>query len=283
MFKFIVTCYFMATSVAFAQEPLQKVWSTYYWCNDTDKVLHKVDFEGNIIVATTVGNLRAPYAYYQQYATANAHRSIPNSTTIEHADIAISKFSKNGQLLWATYYGGGGIDLLFDFKIDNLGNIYLTGRTTSGSASGGGIVTPNSYYPNFLYIAQSPGFLAKFSPSGQLLWGTHLQGISQSVIIENNKIHVSGYTKNVSLTIPQSFLVSTPGCVFCTPDAYIDTTPIPNNPNNDMNGFYLRFTTDGQREYGTYLGRLPDVKMAVSGNDVYFYGSLTQYQGTFFR
>lgn len=274
----------MATCIAFAQETLLKNWSTYYWCNDTDKVLHKVDFEGNIIVATTLGNLRAPYTYYSQFTTAGAHRSLPNSTTIEHSEIVISKFSKTGQLLWATYFGGNSIEVLFDFKIDNFGNSYLTGRTNTSSVitPGGSITTSNTYYPNYIWISASSGFLAKFSPTGQLLWCTYLQGIGQSVVIENNKIHVSGYTKNVSLTIPQSFLVSTPGCVFCTPDAYIDTTPLPNNPNNDMNGFYLRFNTDGQREYGTYLGRLPDVKMAVSGNDVYFYGSLSQYQGTYF-
>jgi len=263
-------CAILLPLAVLSQAPLEKRWSTYYWCNDTQKVIQKIDGEGNIIVVTSVGDIRAPFAYYEQYTTVGAHKRTPTIPTGSvHTDIAICKFSKTGSLLWATYYGGRSNDFVYDLVLDNSGAIYITGYTNSSNVFGG-ISTLNSYYPNFQYTSTGlgAGFLAKFLATGQLLWATYLQGIGQSLAVDSYGVHVSGFTRNIDTSIFPAVNLSTAGCFICQPQYYEDNS----------NGFYLRFNTDGQREYGTYLGWFNTVKLAVFGSDVYFYGSLTQPQ-----
>jgi gliding motility-associated-like protein len=83
----------------------------------------------------------------------------------------IAKFNPNGVREWGTYCGGNNRDGIFDSKLDSNGNLIFLGITTSTS----GIATPNSYQE---INNGNDGFLMKFDPNGNKIWGTYFGGNS---------------------------------------------------------------------------------------------------------
>jgi gliding motility-associated-like protein len=83
----------------------------------------------------------------------------------------IAKFNPNGVREWGTYCGGNNRDGIFDSKLDSNGNLIFLGITNSTS----GIATPNSYQE---INNGNDGFLMKFDPNGNKIWGTYFGGNS---------------------------------------------------------------------------------------------------------
>jgi gliding motility-associated-like protein len=97
-------------------------------------------------------------------------------------------------MLWATYYGGSGIDAGFGIQISSTGEIYITGGTTSTNLPMAG--TP----ANPTLIGGTDGFIARFHPSGSpLLSATYVgtSGFDQSYFVQlntANEVFVVGQT-----------------------------------------------------------------------------------------
>ncbi|WP_198034392.1 DUF7948 domain-containing protein [Dyadobacter tibetensis] len=78
-------------------------------------------------------------------------------------------------LEWATYYGGTNSEIVYGVDSDSEGNMYVTGSTTSttniasSGAYDGTFGTPNQANDRDIFIA-------KFSPTGQRIWGTYYGG-----------------------------------------------------------------------------------------------------------
>lgn len=272
----IVLLFFSFT--LFSQGTLVKDWSTYFLTNEVKDVIHKIDNEGNIIVAATLDKIRPPFSYYDQFTTPGAFRPIPVSFGVEEVEIILCKFSPSGELIWCTLFGGSGRDFVSKLEIDVENNIYLCGFT-SGSFQN--IATLNAYNTFHNGI---PGFLVKFSSSGERLWGTYIHGPVKSLALINDKIHLSGFvfTDRVTgdLALFQPPLLTT-GCIICEEPGFF--TDPSNAENNNKHGYYLRFTPEGVREYGTYLGRLSDVNLVANASVVYLYGSVSPMQGVFLQ
>ena len=86
----------------------------------------------------------------------------------------IAKFSYNLQnLIWCTYLGGSGDDAIYSMKMDNVGNIYVCGGTTSSNfpISSGAVISPTQ-------PGDRDGFIAKIAPSGTLLLASTYYGRS---------------------------------------------------------------------------------------------------------
>jgi len=82
-------------------------------------------------------------------------------------------------LEFATYLGGSAGENFRDVAVDQQGNIYVTGGTSSSDFP----TTPGAYDRTFATGGSDLGssgpmdvFVAKFSPAGQLLWSTYLGG-----------------------------------------------------------------------------------------------------------
>jgi hypothetical protein len=128
-------------------------------------------------------------------------------------DYFVAKLSPTGELVWSSYLGGvdppygvwgnrdGGIVL------DSTGDVWLLGETNSVDfPTPGGFshelnlgTTPPADTP-----AEPDGYLAKISPSGQLLWGSYIGGSGYEMVfniaIDNgNNILVSGLTVSSDL------------------------------------------------------------------------------------
>src|SRR6185437_8351326 len=84
--------------------------------------------------------------------------------------IYIMKLNDSGRILWATYFGGSGGDVVTRIKTDQNGNLYITGGTTSRDFP----VSAGAFQKKFfgsIYI--SNGFLVKMDSSGHFVWGTY--------------------------------------------------------------------------------------------------------------
>ena len=83
-------------------------------------------------------------------------------------DAFVVKLAPTGNHLWSTYLGGSSYDWGHGIAVDALGNILVTGDTTSSDWVSGGFDTNLS--------ESAAGFVAKLTPTGDPLWSTYLNG-----------------------------------------------------------------------------------------------------------
>jgi Secretion system C-terminal sorting domain/Beta-propeller repeat len=173
--------------------------------------------------------------------------------------LSISSFSQTILTkTWSTYFMGN-TSGISSVKVDNLGNLIVTGNISiiENSAYYSQFTTVNCYQ-NTPYGGTSDGFIAKFSPAGNLMWSTYFGGefsdsCGRIVIDENNNIYVTGST--------QSFTH------IATPNTYISSVTDIGNTT----GFLAKFTSTGNLLWSTYLpGNVKGVKLI--NNEIYIAG-----------
>ncbi len=94
-----------------------------------------------------------------------------------YMDVFITKSTPAGKVVWAIGVGGPGIDMANDLKLDNSGNIYITGSLEGYAdfdpGSGEFRIGPEtSFYTGY----PSSSFIAKFSNNGNLIWANWFGG-----------------------------------------------------------------------------------------------------------
>ncbi len=168
-------------------------------------------------------------------ATPGSHQTVFGGGT--NSDAFLAKYDGNGNLLWATYYGGNNEDFGYGCDTDPSGNVYLAGATRSAS----GISTSGSHQATM--GASSGGakdaFLVKFNSNGVRQWGTYYgaagddYGYACTIDLYGN-IFLAGTTSSSSnIATAGSYQASHGGIA----DAYL-----------------VKFTTSGSRIWGTYVG-----------------------------
>ena len=98
-------------------------------------------------------------------------------------DFFLAKYLRSGKLLWIVQAGGTYDDYGLDLALDGAGNIYAVGGFTGTVTFGSTDAEPKSVTGNGSTI-----FLAKYSPSGALVW---VQTGMQSVGGVNNAFAVA--------------------------------------------------------------------------------------------
>ncbi len=165
-------------------------WGTYYggdggykggeWGNSC-----AVDGSGNVYLAGSTSSL-----------SAIAFGGHQNSFGGTPSDAFLVKFNSMGVRQWGTYYGGVGRDRAYSCAVDNSGNIYLAGQTSSQTAiSSGG--------QQNIYGGGYDAFLVKFNSMGVRLWGTYYGGsgaeLSFSCAVDvSGNLYVAGETNSIS-------------------------------------------------------------------------------------
>ncbi|HTX87396.1 MAG TPA: hypothetical protein VMC08_00275, partial [Bacteroidales bacterium] len=159
---------------------------------------------------------------------------------------------------WATYYGGSLDDRGGYVKVDSLGYIYMTGYSSSYN----NIATSGAHQDTL--GGSMDGFMVKFAPSGERIWGTYYGGsvdefMGRPAFDHWGNIYISGWTDS-----PDN--ISTPGS---------------HQPalGGNLDGFLVKFSHEGVRIWGTYYGGTGtdmggDVVTDLQG-DVYLSGSTT--------
>lgn len=216
-------------------------WATYFGGESIDWAISSVsDAENNIyFVGQAASNGLATTGAYQENLEG-------------FTDGFISKFSSNGNIQWATYFGGESGELLNSINMNAQSELILFGETHSET----NIATENVYQENL--NGDQDCFITKFTLDGERLWATYFGGnfFEEAYGIdsdESGNIIVSGYT--VSTTN-----IATPGAHKTVKEGDDD--------------FIASFTPDGQLNWGTYVGGERNEwggnSIFLKENDIYF-------------
>lgn len=90
-----------------------------------------------------------------------------NLTSQGSYDVCVAKLDRDGNLLWATSFGGSGDDETGGIALDGEGNAYIVGRF-SGTASFGGVSLTSSGGADI--------FIAKVDSNGKVIWARKAGG-----------------------------------------------------------------------------------------------------------
>jgi len=217
------------------------------------------------------------------------------------------KYDSNGISQWGTYFGCLSDDFVSSLALDSANNIYITGSTDSGNgdlsfniydASMSSSITDNFFEvvtPTPRYQLSAPqsltanfnGFLLKYDSSGISQWGTYFGGLSYDfgtnlVIDTANNIYITGSTDSgngdLSFNIYDASMSSS-----ITDNSFEVVTPTPryqlSAPQSltaDLNGFLLKYDSNGISQWGTYFGGFYDevgTSLAIdTANNIYITG-----------
>jgi len=130
-------------------------------------------------------------------------------TGFGYDDIFLVKYDPSGTVLWAKNAGGSGNDIGSGVSVDASGNVYITGYYASPTISFSGTVLTNLGSGNNIYVA-------KYSPSGTLLWAKSGGGSSSDqgnaiAVDANGNAYVTGSFTSSTCTFNSTFLTNSGG------------------------------------------------------------------------
>jgi hypothetical protein len=152
--------------------------------------------------------------------------------------------------LWGTYFGGPNTDYLCKMYGDNIGNLFISGNTTSQS----NIATIGSFITISLTTVTIDGYIAKLDSNSNRIWCTYLNSSPSDI-----KTDTSGNVITTGMTF--SNLIGTPGTF----------QPIINH----QDGFILKLNTNGFRIWGTYFQGIITGCAIGTNDNIYITGYTT--------
>jgi hypothetical protein len=210
----------------------QIIWGTYY--GDTTNL----NTTGSSIAAR--GNSVYVLGYTSGISGIATSGAYQNTFAGGAWDVYITKFNTNGIRQWGTYYGGSDWDEGSKICLDDNNAIYIAGTTSSTS----GIATTGAFQTVFGGSGSWSGdaFVARFNDSGFREWATYYGGSSDErgvgvTVGPSGEVFLSGLTRSASgIASPGSHQSAKVGASW------------------DMDGFIVKFSSAGNREWGTYYG-----------------------------
>ena len=201
------------------------VWATYFGMGGTDIGYGVItDSSDNFLM---VGSTNSTIGI----ATIGSYQTSFGGNTY---DAFLCKFNSFGTLLWSTYYGGSGVDIVYSLDIDASGNLYIVGYTSSTS----GFATSGAYQTSY-GGGSFDLFLAKFSNSGARIWSTYYGGPDYEAgyrikLDGNGNFFITGQTSSSHIATIGAYLTSRPGGSF--------------------DAFLAKFDSSGNIKWATYFG-----------------------------
>jgi hypothetical protein len=202
-------------------------WATYYGGSGYE-LFNPCNADGN-------GNI-----YIAGHTTSSAAIATPGCHQLTFGgggyDAFIAKFNTNGIRQWGTYYGGTSNDFGLSYSTDNIGNVYLTGATSSNN----NISTSGAHQTVFGGVLD--GYIVQFNSIGVRQWATYYGGTGDDQPIfsctdVSGNLYVSGMTNTSTGTI-----IATLG------------SHQPAFGGGSYDGFLIKFNNSGARQWGTYYG-----------------------------
>lgn len=231
------------------------VWGTYYGGEGSDIANScAVDKSGNVYIVGYTYSLTG-------ISTTGSYKPSGGDGTTAKGFMA--KFTKDGLLSWATYYGGDDDCEPFAVATDDTGNVYMAGPTASTDS----IATPGAFQTTFQGGADDDGFAVKFDSSGHLKWGTYLGAGGAN---ELNYMTCDG-AGNVYLT-GSTYATDS----IATPGSYQPTLV------GVANAYLTKINSAGGIQWGTYFGSGGEGGRSVAigpGGVLYIVGSTTSTAG----
>ncbi|MEQ2006712.1 MAG: immunoglobulin domain-containing protein, partial [Limisphaerales bacterium] len=159
-----------------------------------DAYIAKVSASGTVLWARKVGGT-GDESGFGVAAVANgdvffcgrfqntANFGTTNLTASGVGDLFLARYDSNGNLIWARKAGGAGDDSAYAVAADAAGNAYVSGEF-NGTTDLGGIQFVSG-------SASGNGFVAKYGPTGALVWASALSGTGTPTA---RKIRLDGAT-----------------------------------------------------------------------------------------
>lgn len=210
-----------------------RLWATYYGDTGNEQpATCDTDMAGNVFLvgstnAGTLNTISTPGVYQTAFVSIT--------------DAYLVKFNANGQRLWGSFCGGNGIENVNGCATDAAGNIYFCGEATSSSTMP--IVTTGAHQTTHGGNT-SDGFLVKFDPNGQRLWGTYYGSVNNDVA-EGCATDQNG---NVYLT---GIVIGSGSAANAIATA---TSYQPTYGGGSADAFLAMFNSSGLRQWGSYYG-----------------------------
>ena len=169
-------------------------YSTYLGGNNIDQGYGiAVDSSGNAYV---VG-----YTYSTNFPTQNAFQGKMKGAFT----VFVSKLNASGNaFIYSTYLGGSGGDIGYGIAVDNAGNAYITGNTSSSD-----FPTVHALQPKL--NGDDDAFVTELNPNGSaLVYSTYLGGsfddYGQSIAVDSGgNAYVTGYTESRDFPLMHPF------------------------------------------------------------------------------
>jgi hypothetical protein len=197
--------------------------------------------------------------------TPGAHQTTNGGGAL---DAFIAKFSPTGTRLAGTFYGGAGEDKGYGCAVDqNTGDVYLTGKSSSGNA-----IASATCQQNFNAGGNFDAFLVRFKSNLTRKWGTYYGASGEDVgygccVHPTGHVYLGGYS-----TGPTSGNVATPGSFQSTYGGGM------------YDAVLAQYDTAGVMVWGTYYGDTGDDLGYTCTSDnvfnVYLTGATTTTVGT---
>ena len=208
-------------------ENAELLWGTYYGGEDylgagtprrTDEGRAvSIDMDGYVYMAGVTTS--------ENYIAHNGH----DDTFGGEADAFLVKFSPFGARVWATYFGGTGMEVANALTTDDAGEVYMAGYTRSY------LLGHNGH--DETYAGQTDGFMVKYADDGTRLWATYYGGA------QHDEVHSLAYHS---------------GHLYMGGITYSDSDIAHNGHdmtyNGDIDAFLVKFNFFGGRVWGTYYG-----------------------------
>jgi hypothetical protein len=186
--------------LAFHDSSGAPVWRTYHggdWYTHGTAVVF--DRDRNIIISGfTQSNIFFPL-----------RRAVQNRLA-GNLDAFVSKFDRQGDLIWSTYYGGSASELMeAGLACDTLGNVFVVGITASANFPVRNAVIPTRP-DTAVFTYPRDGFVVKFDSAGTVLWSTFLGGNTidwpySAATDSRGRLFVAGYTTSDNFPIFNAF------------------------------------------------------------------------------
>ena len=235
-----------------------RIWATYYGGTD-EEIIRRLAFDtaGNVIMCgytSSDSGIATPGAFQTQFGGGT------------FADLCLSKWTPNGQLIWGTYLGGDNEEHGRSVAVDKYDNIYV-----NGSAASDGLGTPGVSRP--YHAGKQDLLMAKFTAGGQLdwfsYWGGDVEDRGRGVIVDSSSkyVYFMGYSASDTG-------VATPGAYQATRNASggVDNLGAPY-----QDAVLMKWTLDGQIVWASYLGgKFLDRGRSITiigDNEIYISGS----------
>ena len=206
------------------------------------------DANGNIYVTggTYSSDFPTTPGAYQKTLNPGTTPAGTNLGSFPDMDVFVTKFDRQGQIIWSTLLGGPEYDRAYGIELDNAGNVYVGGRAGPGFPTTSGAIQPNFIHDT---IAPSNGygdqdaFVARISADGSSLhWSTYIGSPSPTLMRDLRVDADTGIVHAGVNRVAGSFQ-------HLTNDALQSTF----GDNNDA--AYLKLSAkDGNLLYGTLIG-----------------------------
>ena len=166
----------------------QGLWGTYFGGTGSERsTALTVCADGTVVITGNTENSNG-------LATSSAYQTQPRNVN----NCFLARFSTSGQRIWSTYVGGEGVEYLTTIKETPSGGLLIGGRSESYfqvTTSGAHQTQPAGEYD---------ALLMRFSPTGQLEWGTLFGGPTTDFVndlaydAQSGQIIIAGMTTSTA-------------------------------------------------------------------------------------